>query len=737
MKNFLRYTIASLALFAIGCHGTPNDLIVEDNKQPEEQEPTVDKGLILSVDKQTIEADGDDYVTFSLTLDGEELTFDEDKLSKIYFIHEKSGVRLERYATTFTAVKNGDYSFIATYKGQQSANSVQVKAVNREKYEPYNQKVMIYDLTGAWCPACPTMTAGLENVDPMWKSNMIVLAVHNGDQWELTEGNTDLATAMLAKFGGQGYPTCIYDLQYQNGNARTPSEIGALIESHLQRFPATCGVKIESTKLEGTTLTIEAAMTSVTGGEYEFGYAVLLDNQYYDGGTAVNGIYNDIVVAKSDNFLEMGQNKITTVADVERTKTFVIEDVKYNDTENMRVVVFVLTKRNGMVIVDNANVCKLGGSADYAGVENYNGLPEKKLTITADKNTISANGTDAVTFTVKYGNEDVSRDKSMNIIRTFNGEKMTLAAGANSFTTTVAGNYTFTARYYKGGEFVTEDEVTVVATSVESNGKQEFRHKLLGMQFTSIGCPNCRPKYHEKLKEYFAQHIDGMCEDCKARFEKNPLRLLDCKEEKCSAIAKNAPVVIEHLCDECHDHFEGLKKTLDAMGVYYQINTKIVRGLDYYTKTVFEFVYDGIGSQGTVCGGGRYDGLFEELGGNHVPAVGFGMGLERLLLTLEAEGISLGEDSVPEIFFANIGEAAKVYAFTLAEKARAEGMRAQSDLMGRSLKAQMKYADKIKAIYTVVLGDDEVANQSAVAKNMLTKEQITLDLTKPIREQLK
>lgn len=256
------------------------------------------------------------------------------------------------------------------------------------------------------------------------------------------------------------------------------------------------------------------------------------------------------------------------------------------------------------------------------------------------------------------------------------------------------------------------------------------------LNINSIGCPNCRPKYHEKLKEYFAQHIDGMCEDCKARFEKNPMRLLDCKEEKCSAIAKNAPVVIEHLCDECHDHFEGLKKTLDAMGVDYAINTKIVRGLDYYTKTVFEFVYDGIGSQGTVCGGGRYDGLFEELGGNHVPAVGFGMGLERLLLTLEAEGISLGEDSVPEIFFANIGEAAKVYAFTLAEKARAEGMRAQSDLMGRSLKAQMKYAGKIKAIYTVVLGDDEVANQTAVAKNMLTKEQITLDLAKPIREQL-
>ena len=257
------------------------------------------------------------------------------------------------------------------------------------------------------------------------------------------------------------------------------------------------------------------------------------------------------------------------------------------------------------------------------------------------------------------------------------------------------------------------------------------------LNINSIGCPNCRPKYHEKLKEYFAQHIDGMCQDCKTRFEKNPLRLLDCKEEKCSAIAKNAPVVIEHLCDECHDHFEGLKKTLDAMGVDYAINTKIVRGLDYYTKTVFEFVYDGIGSQGTVCGGGRYDGLFEELGGNHVPAVGFGMGIERLLLTLAAEGISLGDDSVPDVFFANIGEDAKVFAFAMAEKARAEGLRAQSDLMARSLKAQMKYADKVGAKYTVVLGDEEIANKAAVAKNMATKEQINLDLTKSISEQLK
>ena len=172
------------------------------------------------------------------------------------------------------------------------------------------------------------------------------------------------------------------------------------------------------------------------------------------------------------------------------------------------------------------------------------------------------------------------------------------------------------------------------------------------------------------------------------------------------------------------------------MGLDYSINTKIVRGLDYYTKSVFEFVYDGIGSQGTVCGGGRYDGLFEELGGNHVPAVGFGMGIERLLLTLEAEGKVQAEDPKPDIFFANIGEDAKIFAFTQAEKARYEGLRAQSDLMNRSLNAQMKYANKIGAKYTIVIGDSEMDSKKADAKNMATGEKIAVDFTKPIKEQL-
>ena len=273
--------------------------------------------------------------------------------------------------------------------------------------------------------------------------------------------------------------------------------------------------------------------------------------------------------------------------------------------------------------------------------------------------------------------------------------------------------------------------IAVVAKILKDLGLDSVK-----LYINSIGCPNCRPAYHDKLKAYFAGHKDQLCEDCKNRLEKNPLRILDCKEEKCARIAKDAPVGLDNLCDECKEHFEGLQKTLQAMGIEYEINTKIVRGLDYYTKTVFEFVYDGIGAQGTVCGGGRYDGLFEELGGNHTPAVGFGMGIERLLLTLEAEGKSLGEDSRPDIFFAGIGEEAKIFAFAMAEKARAEGLKAQSDLMNRSLKAQMKYADKVGARYTVVLGDDEIQSKKAVAKNMVTKEQLTLDLSQPVRNQL-
>lgn len=492
MKGIAKYITLCLAMLAVGCHGDVNDLVVDNQQKPTpDDKPDTQSGLVLSVDRTTIEADGVDCCTFSLTLDGEELMADDTTLANVYIKHEKSGKRLERYATTFSAVKNGNYSFVATYKGQQSENSVQVKAVNRQKYEPYGQKIMVYDLTGAWCPNCPAMTAGLANVDELWRENMVVLAVHNGDQWALKYQGSDLATTMLSQFGGIGYPSCVYDLQYLNGNARSPKEIGDIIEKHIAAYPATCGVKIESTQLVGNRLTIDAALTSATGGEYEFGYAVLLDNQYYTGGTAVDGIYNDIVVAHSDNFLEMTSAKITTAPNVERTKSFTVTDLKYTDANDMRVVVFALTKVGGKVYVDNANVCKVGQGADYMAVDFYDGIPEQKLTISADKSTIAADGADAVTFTVKYGATDVSKDKSLTIIRTYNGEQTEMGGGVNSFTTTVAGNYTFKARYYKGGEILSENEVAVEALSAVAGQAQNFRHKLLGMQFTSIGCQNC------------------------------------------------------------------------------------------------------------------------------------------------------------------------------------------------------------------------------------------------------
>ncbi len=490
MKGFVKYTLLNLVLLLVGCHGVVNELDSDNLPSNNPDEPTLENGLVIGVDKTTIEANGEDVVTFSLKLDGVELTTSDTTLSSVYFKHEKSGNRLERYATTFSAVKNGDYSFVATYKGQQSKNSVQIKAVNREKYEPYSQKVMVYDLTGAWCPNCPSMTAGLANVDKMWQSNMIVLAVHNGDQWAIPMGNGDLASSMLAQFGGVGYPSCVYDLQYLNGNARTPAEIGTIIEEHLRYYPATCGVKIASTKLEGKVLTIDAALTSSTSDEYELGYAVLLDNQYYSGGTATDGIYSDIVVAASNNFTKMTDAKFSATADKEVTKSFTVENIAYQDAAQMRVVVFALKKLNGKVVVDNANVCQVGQSAPYATVDYFDGLPEDKLTITADKSTIKADGSDAVTFTVKYGAEDVSNARTMNIIRTLNGEEMELKAGANSFTTTVPGTYTFRARYYKGGDIFSES-VTVTATDATASGTTNFRHKLLGMQFTSVGCPNC------------------------------------------------------------------------------------------------------------------------------------------------------------------------------------------------------------------------------------------------------
>ena len=242
------------------------------------------------------------------------------------------------------------------------------------------------------------------------------------------------------------------------------------------------------------------------------------------------------------------------------------------------------------------------------------------------------------------------------------------------------------------------------------------------LELNSIGCPECRKNYHNALREYFEARKDKLCPTCLGRLEKNPMRILDCKSPICQEIAKDAPAILDYICDDCSAHFESVKKYLDKMNIEYVINPRIVRGLDYYTRTVFEFVSTEIGAQGTVCGGGRYDGLLEELGGPHTPSLGFAMGTGRLLMVMQAQGIEIPAPPTCDIYVAPMGENASLEAAAIVADLRASGVSAQTDVVGRSLKAQMKYADKIGAKYTMVLGDDELNSKKAKLKNMATGE---------------
>ena len=238
------------------------------------------------------------------------------------------------------------------------------------------------------------------------------------------------------------------------------------------------------------------------------------------------------------------------------------------------------------------------------------------------------------------------------------------------------------------------------------------------LNLNSIGCKHCRPKFNEALKEYLRPHLPEMCATCNARFEKNPLRILDCKEEACSKINESAPKTLDYLCDECREHFEKLCAILDSCGVKYKLNPKLVRGLDYYSKTVFEFVSTSIGSQGTVLGGGRYDTLIENLGGPSVPAVGFGSGIERMLLVLENTGREIPQEPSLAVYVAGLDDAGRKAAFSLASELRAAGISADVDHAARSVKAQFKYAGKVGARYVVVIGSQELESGAYTVKNM-------------------
>lgn len=265
----------------------------------------------------------------------------------------------------------------------------------------------------------------------------------------------------------------------------------------------------------------------------------------------------------------------------------------------------------------------------------------------------------------------------------------------------------------------------------------------ISLEINSIGCPECRKEYHKALKEYFSTNINDLCDTCKDRLDRNPMRILDCKSPVCSGIAEKAPVVLDYLCDDCKDHFEQVKAHLTAQGIEYTVNPHIVRGLDYYTRTVFEFISGDIGAQATVCGGGRYDGLISQMGGPSIPSLGFGMGIERLMLVLKNQGTELPDAPTTDLYIATMGERAKLKATSLCAELRQEGYKAQTDICSRGLKAQMKFADKIGAKFTVVLGDNEIDTGKAKLKDMaegtvteIKIDELVLELGEAIREQI-
>ncbi|NLW78615.1 MAG: histidine--tRNA ligase [Ruminococcaceae bacterium] len=251
---------------------------------------------------------------------------------------------------------------------------------------------------------------------------------------------------------------------------------------------------------------------------------------------------------------------------------------------------------------------------------------------------------------------------------------------------------------------------------------------VVTLEINAIGCPSCRPVYHEALKQYFSEYRDKLCDTCQVRLDKNPMRILDCKNEACQDIAKNAPVMRDYLCEDCVEHFDKVQKLLQEADMAYVVNPRIVRGLDYYTNTVFEFIAEGVGTQGTVCGGGRYDGLIEQLGGQPTPAVGFGLGLERFLMLLEERGKLPPPPPGPALYAVGIGEAGRAAARRLAARLRTMGLAAETDLADRSVKAQMKAAGRLGAAFTTVLGDDEVAAGKAMLKNMDAGTEVPFEL---------
>ena len=290
-----------------------------------------------------------------------------------------------------------------------------------------------------------------------------------------------------------------------------------------------------------------------------------------------------------------------------------------------------------------------------------------------------------------------------------------------------------------GVEAIGSDLPSIDAEAIELSMQflNEIGLKDLEVSLNSVGCPKCREEYNKKLKSYLEDRKEHLCDLCNDRREKNPMRVIDCKNQTCQENIQDIPLMADNLCEDCKLHFEELNSYLDEMGIKYKIDKKIVRGLDYYKRTAFEIISNDLGSQSTVCGGGRYDGLVEQIGGPEgYSGIGFAMGAERLLLTLEANNIEIPKPEPIDVYIVTLGEKAKLKSFSIIKSLRDNHISADKDHLGRSMKAQFKYSNKINAKYTVVLGDDEIDTDTAVLKNMETGEQKNIKLSS-LAEELK
>jgi histidyl-tRNA synthetase len=277
----------------------------------------------------------------------------------------------------------------------------------------------------------------------------------------------------------------------------------------------------------------------------------------------------------------------------------------------------------------------------------------------------------------------------------------------------------FGVEYFGSSDMLADAEVIALAADFFAG----LGVKGLSLHINSIGCELCRPRHREALRAFLLPRRDALCDTCNIRFDKNPLRILDCKSPVCGELAAGAPPMLDYLCDACGADFEALKRNLDALGVAFRVDAGIVRGLDYYTKTAFEFVSESIGAQDTVCGGGRYDRLIEELGGPPVPGVGFGLGIERLLMTMETDGVAIPRPASADAYIAFMGDAAKAEGLKLLRRLRAAGLRVEMDGPAHSLKGQLKRADRLRARLAIVIGDDELKANEVVIKDMTSGEQ--------------